>query len=422
MTGSARKRAAIRPYAILYLCEQDSRRSRYRLSLAADWGECVKLLDRYLLREMVVPFLIGQGAIVLLLTGSVLYNNADVLLANQVPLRFIVRMVLYFIPFLVHMTMPVAMAVAASLAVSRLGRDSEITVLRAAGISMARIFLPIFLTGLVVSVGDFFFGEYLVPKSVEKFQGVLDEIPTQLKTLAPVPGQWITSADNAYTINVRSLFRRHGYIELHGVEIVASPQAAMTGEVSQIVVLAENGRFENGVWTLYTPASFRINGKNNDWEKLLPTPDGRFVLNISVDPQAFKSAFQLQLPMWKMAGSSSRTFLQLREDVKRNAAQNVVDPYAILNYHFKLSVPFSCLVMALCCPPMAMRFSKGGGFMGTLLSICLVFVYWNTMLLMRILGSVGPEGAAPFLAPHIAAWTQNVLFAVVGLIVLRRSE
>jgi lipopolysaccharide export system permease protein len=385
-------------------------------------GVDVKLLDRYLLREMVVPFLIGQGAIVLLLTGSVLYNNADVLLANQVPLRFIVRMVLYFIPFLVHMTMPVAMAVAASLAVSRLGRDSEITVMRAAGISMARIFLPIFLTGLVVSVGDFFFGEYIVPKSVEKFQGVLDEIPTQLKTLAPVPGQWITSADNSYTINVRNVVRRHGYIELQGVKIVASPQAIATGETEDIVASAEHGRFENGVWTLYQPAIFRFSNKKNDYEKMKPTEDSRFVLNISVDPQAFKSAFQLQLPMWKMAGSSSRTFWQLKEDVKRNAAQNVSDPYAILNYHFKLSVPFSCLVMALCCPPMAMRFAKGGGFMGTLLSICLVFVYWNTMLLMRILGSVGPEGGAPILAPQVAAWTQNVVFIVVGLWVLRRSE
>jgi len=385
-------------------------------------GERVKLLDRYLLREMVVPFLIGQGAIVLLLTGSVLYNNADVLLANQVPLRFIVRMVLYFIPFLVHMTMPVAMAVAASLAVSRLGRDSEITVLRAAGISMTRIFLPIFLTGLIVSVGDFFFGEYIVPKSVEKFQGVLDEIPTQLKTLAPVPGQWITSADDSYTINVRSLFRRQGYIELHGIKIVASPQAVATGDTVDIIAAAENGRFQNGQWTLYQPALFRLDNKRNNWEKLQPKENTAFVINISVDPQAFKSAFQLQLPMWKMAGSSSRTFWQLKEDVKRNAAQHVSDPYAILNYHFKLSVPFSCLVMALCCPPMAMRFAKGGGFMGTLLSICLVFVYWNTMLLMRILGSVGPEGGAPLLAPQAAAWMQNVIFIVVGLFVLRRSE
>ncbi len=382
----------------------------------------MKLLDRYLLREMVVPFLIGQGAIVLLLTGSVLYNNADVLMANQVPLRYIVRMVLYFIPFLVHMTMPVAMAVAASLAVSRLGRDSEITVLRAAGVSMARIFLPIFLTGLVVSVGDFYFGEVVVPKTVEKFQGVLDEIPTQFKQITPTSGQWMISADQNYAINVRNMYRRQGYIELHGIQIVASPQAVATGEVTPIDVYAESGRFENGIWTLFLPAGFRRNTKNTDWEKLLPTKDSRFVLNISVDPQAFKSAFQLQLPMWKMAGSSRRTFWQLREDVKRNAAQGVPDVYTILDYHFKLSVPFSCLVMALCCPPMAMRFARGGGFMGTLLSICLVFVYWNTMLLMRILGSPGAEGGNPVLAPQIAAWAQNVLFAVVGLIVLRRSE
>ena len=64
----------------------------------------------------------------------------------------------------------------------------------------------------------------------------------------------------------------------------------------------------------------------------------------------------------------------------------------------------------------------GGGFMGTLLSICLVFVYWNTLLLARILGSPGAEGSAPLLAPPVAAWSQNVLFVLLGLIVLRKSE
>src|SRR5258708_34382582 len=93
----------------------------------------MKLLDRYVLREMLVPFLIGQAAIVLLLTGSVLYNNADVLLVNRVPVAFVVRMVLYFLPFVVHMTMPVAMAVSASLCISRLSADNEITVMRASG-------------------------------------------------------------------------------------------------------------------------------------------------------------------------------------------------------------------------------------------------------------------------------------------------
>src|SRR4051812_31326893 len=84
--------------------------------------EIMKLIDRSLLREMVVPFLIGQAAIVLMLIGSVLYNNATILLMNRVPLEYVAKLILYFLPFLIHMTMPVAMAVGASLAVSRLGR------------------------------------------------------------------------------------------------------------------------------------------------------------------------------------------------------------------------------------------------------------------------------------------------------------
>src|SRR5205807_4193214 len=146
----------------------------------------MKLLDRYILREMVVPFLIGQAAIVLLLTGSVLYNNADVLLQNQVPAVYVVRMILYFIPFLIHMTMPVAMAVGASLAVSRLGRDSEITVMRASGASLVRIFMPVFILGLIASVGDFFFGELVVPLSVQRMEAVLAEIPNHLPKLKPL--------------------------------------------------------------------------------------------------------------------------------------------------------------------------------------------------------------------------------------------
>src|SRR5207244_8515876 len=115
-----------------------------------------------LLREMIVPFLIGQAAIVLMLIGSVLYNNATVLLMNQVPLVYVAKLILYFLPFLVHMTMPVAMAVGASLAVSRLGRDSAITDMRASGASLVRIFMPVFILGLVASVGGFFFGELIV--------------------------------------------------------------------------------------------------------------------------------------------------------------------------------------------------------------------------------------------------------------------
>ena len=379
----------------------------------------MKLLDRYVLREMVVPFLIGQAAIVLMLTGTVLYNNANVLLIHQVPVADVVRMVLFFLPFLVHMTMPVAMAVAASLVISRLGKDSEITVMRSAGISLVRIFLPIFLAGLAVSAGDFYFGEYVVPASMERFNVVLASMPTHIPLLTPQPGQFIVANDQQYVIYVQSMIPRRGYIELHGAQIISGMKTIYTGKTQLTIMTANNGRYKDGQWTLEHPFFIRY------------TPDGRevqkgwaekMVYNIPVDPQAFQSSLLLQLPMGTLAQSSTRTFTQLGQDLQRERAQGIHDTYALLDYHFKLSVPFSCLVMALCCPPLALRFARGGGFMGTLLSICLVFVYWNTLLLARILGSPGPQGSAPLLSPPVAAWSQNVLFILLGLYVLRKSE
>ena len=383
----------------------------------------MKLLDRYLLREMFVPFLIGQGAIVLMLIGTVLYNNANVLLQNQVPLEFVVRMALYFAPFLVHMTMPVAMAVAASLAVSRLGRDSEITVMRAAGVSLFRIFLPIYALGLLASIGDFYFGEFVVPPSIARLNGVLSEIPNHIKRLLPQPGQWIISNDQSYALFVRQIVQRKDRIDLYGVQIVASPAATFSGNAAPFVVYADKGTYQNGTWTLERASMVQYDLSKEARLEMKPEAKSEFKLYTVVDPQSFQSGFLLQFPMWQMGQrSANRTFTQLGEELKKDRQQRISDSFAELDYHFKLSVPFSCLVMALCCPPIALRFSRGGGFMGTLLSICLVFVYWNTLLLMRILGSPGAEGSVPLLAPPLAAWSQNVLFTLLGLITLRRSE
>ena len=381
----------------------------------------MKLLDRYLLREMVVPFLIGQASIVMMLTGTVLYNNANTLLMHQVPVADVVRMVLFFLPFLVHTTMPVAMAVAASLAVSRLGRDSEITVMRTAGISLVRIFLPIFVTGLLVSVGDFYFGEYVVPLSMEKFNFVLASMPTHMAHLTPQAGQFIVSNDQQYVLYVQAMIPRRGYIELHGIQILQGVRALYTGggTTELVEARAATGRYQDGQWTLYNPYLHYESLDGRQQKQWWPQ---RFEINIPVDPQTLQSGFLLQLPMGTLAQTSTRTFSQLGEDLKRERAQGIKDPYALMDYNFKLSVPFSCLVMALCCPPLALRFARGGGFMGTLLSICLVFVYWNTLLWARILGAPGPEGSPPWIAPQVAAWSQNVLFTLLGLLVLYKSE
>ncbi|MEP6755685.1 MAG: LptF/LptG family permease [Chthonomonadales bacterium] len=381
----------------------------------------MKRLDRYLVREMIIPFLIGQGAVVLMLTGTVLYNNADIFLTAHIPVLGILKVAAYFIPYLVSLTMPVAMAIAASLLVSRLARDTEITVMRAAGISLRRIFLPLTMLGLALSIVDFYFGEQVVPWSNRKYEQTITELSRATNIFTPQSQQVIQSKDRKLT----------AYIE--GLQLQPNSNKALltnvmilrrdNGNSAPTVMLADTADYENGIWTLHD-ARIHTYGRRGLDDKFVIAKSMR--IDFRLAEQTFMG-IPMQLPLYSAA--ATRTWADLKETLgmqqemvrKQRAAGNMtakVDPNTLLEYHFKLSVPFSCLVFAIVCPPLALRFAKAGNFMGVLLSICLVFVYWNMLLAAKIIGTRFPE----LLPPIAAAWGQNVLFVMIGGWFLWRGE
>ena len=368
----------------------------------------VKRLDRYLVREMIVPFLIGQGAVVLMLTGTVLYNNADTFLNNEIPALAIVKIAFYFLPYLVNLTMPVAMAIAASLTVSRLARDSEITVMRAAGISLKRVFLPLFAIGLVVSFADFYFGERVVPWANQQFEKTMTSLSFS-KGFRPQPGQVIQSPDQKITASIGGMeLRKDNSARMTNVMIL---QGGLYGKPAT-VTLAPSAEYRNGIWTLYNANiyTYSADGTHDRYGA---------AKTVTVDFKLAQKTFQtiyLQLPLYSNA--ATKTFRQLSEEVALQRRARYVDPRLLLEYHFKLSVPFSCLVFAIACPPLALKFARAGNFMGVLLSIVLVFVYWNTLLAAKILGSKYPN----MLPPAVAGWGQNLVFSLIGLYFLWRGE
>jgi lipopolysaccharide export system permease protein len=381
----------------------------------------MKRLDLYMIREMIVPLLIGQGAVVLMLTGTVLYNNADVFLQAHIPALGVVKIATYFLTYLISLTMPVAMAIAASLLVSRLSRDTEITVMRAAGISLKRIFLPIFALGLVMSLVDFWFGERVVPWSNQQYERTISDLSRSSQVFVPQSQQFVQSKDKRLMAYIESVqFQPNSKkATLFNVTIL---QRGPGTSIPRIIV-ADSAEYDAGKWYMRDARIFvyRDRGLKEQF-----TIAKSCTVDFVLAEQTFMG-IPLQLPLYSSA--ATKTWVELRDNVRQQekmiAKQRQmglpgakVDPYMLLEYHFKLSVPFSCLVFAIVCPPLALRFARAGNFMGVLLSICLVFVYWNTLLAAKIIGSRFPEA----LPPIAAAWGQNIVFTIVGLFVLWRGE
>ena len=378
----------------------------------------MKRLDRYLVREMVVPFLIGQCAVVMMLTGTVLYNNAETFLNFGIPALGVAKIALYFIPYLVNLTMPVAMAVAASLTVSRLTRDSEITAMRAAGISLKRIFLPVFIVGVALSVADFYFGEKVVPWSNQQYERTMTDLSRNLKFLVPQERQVVQSVDKKYTAYVgRMEMSAQGHrAKVHDVLFIESSTPGNIGASGMpTVIAAEHADYNDGVWTLFNAVTHVYQNHGID-EKFIYSQS--ITINLRLAERTF-NFIALNLPLYS-SGSDTATssFAELGKRIAIQRKSGWVNKRDLLDYHFKLSVPFSCLVFAIICPPLSLRFARAGNFMGVLLSIILVFIYWNTLLAAKIIGSRYSDVIPPF----VSAWGQNLVFAGIGAYFLWRGE
>src|SRR5690349_4614246 len=87
---------------------------------------------------------------------------------SAVPIDGLLKLITYRTPEYLNLTLPVGMSLAASLAISRLTRESELTAMRAAGARILRVCMPIMAFGLLVSVGDYFITDRVMPKAASE--------------------------------------------------------------------------------------------------------------------------------------------------------------------------------------------------------------------------------------------------------------
>ena len=142
----------------------------------------MKLLSRYLLREHLPPFVFALAA----LTGLMLLNQVarqfSQLVGKGLPWGVIGQVFGLSVPFIVAMTLPMAVLVAVLYAFVRLGADNEITALRASGVNLVALVRPVLLASVVLAVVAFVFIDQVLPPSNHKLKTLLVDIARKKPT------------------------------------------------------------------------------------------------------------------------------------------------------------------------------------------------------------------------------------------------
>jgi len=136
----------------------------------------VRLLSSYLLRQLAAPFLFALAALTSLMLLSQIAKKFGSLVGKGLPWTVIAEVFALSIPFIVAMTLPMAVLLAVLYAFSHLAADNEITAMRASGISVYQILVPVFAWGVFMTAFNFVFVDQVLPRSNARLRSLLIDI------------------------------------------------------------------------------------------------------------------------------------------------------------------------------------------------------------------------------------------------------
>lgn len=364
------------------------------LSLNDDELAVLKIIDRYLFREIALLFVANVAVLTIVLGLAQLLQLTDLVVKKGVPLGGVFLLLLYLLPSYLAVTLPMAQLVAIVMAFSRLATDSEITVLRASGVSLARLLRPMIAFSVAVGLVAAVFMVSTVPRSNHAFRSYLFSI---LRTRADVDLR--PRVFNDYFPGVMLYVdevERDGAF-LRGVLIADSrnPKAPQT-------ITADEGML------FVDPVELKIflrlkDGSIHSWEGGKEKYDylrfARYDLTLSfgAELRAPLRKSTREMTPWELSD-----FIQQQERAGRPTHQLRIE------FQQKFALPFASLMLGLIGAPLGMLNRRSGRFGGMIASLAVILSYY---LLLTAGKSLGGEGVVPAV---VAAWSPNIFLGLIG--------
>lgn len=351
-----------------------------------------------MLQELAGPFLFGLAAFTLLFVAGNLLNIARLVSEEHASVFAAAKYFVYTLPSTLVLTFPMSMLLAVLLAMSRISGDSELTAIRAGGVSLYRIAAPFIAVGLVASVVGFLFQEYVVPSASAKANDILrTEIQSggtgalANQTVSTVLGNGDQQVTFAQGFDPTTNQLQGTTVEVfHGgfpISLLFAPQATYSGD---------RWEFQNAVLYGLQPPCCKVSN--------YPVLD----IDIGADPSQI-------VEQTRSPEDMSRTEIArlLRSGVKNTDRSR----YALLQVTFdsKLARPFAALVFAMLAMPLGIRPQRSSSGAGFGISIVIVFAYYVVSTACLAIGRSNPNVSL------LMAWLPNVAFCGAGIWLLREA-
>jgi LPS export ABC transporter permease LptF/LPS export ABC transporter permease LptG len=362
----------------------------------------MRILTRYILREVLSHALIGVAVFTCVIFLLDLERILEVVVRNSAPLPSVAEIFFLTMPGALTVTIPMAVLVGILIGLSRLAADSEVTAMRASGIgpgTFVRIIAIFVVVAWVLALAN---NLVIAPRSARALARLQNKLKSSQVSFEIQPRVFYEDFKNL-VLYVQDTSNGEGAALWKSIFVadISNPSAPK-------ITLAQSGvAVSEGVDRL------RLHLVNGSQHETAPRQPSEYAISTFSETDIPIQLPAVQNPSSTVTPAAEMSTPELLQRMHDNGPAR--RPFAI-EFHRRLALPTACLVLALVGIPLGLSAKKGGKSTGFVLTIGLVFLYYFFSLAGMSMARQGKIGAAPGL------WLGNFVFFIGGLFLLWRSE
>ncbi|MFP4442092.1 MAG: LptF/LptG family permease [Spirochaetia bacterium] len=387
---------------------------------------------------------------------------AEEILSKNVPLKEVVKLIIYMLPQVVALVFPFSTLVSALMALGRLSSDNELIAMQTSGIPRGRIFLPMLFIGLILSVTSFVINDYFLPLGNINFSRLYrkliysnPELELESNTIKKYQDRIIITGDvsEGNIDDILIIDRAEGTSDQR---IISAASAALgegetefgtgaeegvislrlTDVESHSVDLKKDGAFDHAA---ASGMIYNILLKDLSFALFNPTAREMSSYDVYIDIQEQAAKLEtLRQNQKKKAVLAEFAFIQLYHEMAKAVGNNTSIERALgdlqkeltavrqekerqitsrtlqitrLEFFKKFSIPFACIVFVVFAFPVGLLTRKSGRSVGFGIGLIISVLYWGLLIGFHTFGIQQPD-----FPPFLAMWMPNIVIFILGIL------
>jgi len=356
-----------------------------------------KILDRYLIREVVLPFFIGLVLLSFMLEIPVILDQGQKLIEKGVDWPTVVKVIVTLLPQALSIDIPMALLVGILIGFGRISGDREFVAMQACGVSLQRLLRPVLLLAVAAAAFNSYVMIVALPNGNQTFREITFNIVAAKAETDVKPRVFFTQFPNR-VLYIQDRLPDGGWRDVFLADATRPDQTT--------VYFAKEGRLliDRGKQTVQlalhdATRHTTFTAKPDEYEG---TDLASVVLNL--DPQTVFPRGQL------MKGDAEMTIAELRHSIAEAATRGDPGYDQKLMIQQKFSFPVACFVLALIGLGLGATNRKDGKLASFVLGFGVIFTYYIVLWTSRSLAKSG------LLAPELSPWVPNILLGAAGVL------